>query len=740
MAVSVLDRPYGFQRDLTNPITSNIYSSSDPVIGASGNEAAIFETSHGLSDFSVVYIKSNVEDYNGFWYVNQITANVFNISRTINISDTQDFVKNAEITYYVCTSRKWNCVHLPIVYKLSNTLWPTNSEDTVRDISSVTDSSGYCNITAAGDIKATGSAQVLDFVKITGCSNDDLNGVWQIVTYVSDTSFVIDLPYSTGADTDLTNNASIQYYYSNYVVKVQIWGGLNNGHEWYGQKPYALLATLNLIPDENNQIKFSIADILKKQIEIENNLLLGTLPNNLDAFTMFFIKYGEEYDDSTQIYVGRTVVSYTSDMTSLEGRALNSVLPFKNVYSGAMSDYVLIDSAAKFLTNFTEPTLFTGKYFDLGFLWDGIKDVFFKLEWFLNGALVTTTYSDNIDSFYTGVYRGLLEYSGDCDDYDRVDVTAYGAQGIAAPSAWTDVTNSFDTKTATQFTEAVTSATNEVSAQTPLILSSGDKVRVRYTVVISGTWTPASGIVGPATVLEIQDGLGSVATTTKATVNGSEIQTANPTFVANGTYEVEEFLTLTGPSTQLFFSILELTGVTSGTADFVITMPPVVEVESASTLISETKTINLNCNCIPAQSEDGIYLSWLNNLGHFDYWLFTAYKDHLIDITDSGETEVNVFTEWPNSFGEFADTSKRKQTFRDSSTQLVVRSQHLTKAQVQAISRIRTSPLVQIVNSIYDRRTVIVDSDSFTEYKEENKLHEVVFTITYTDDVPSQRV
>ena len=745
MAVSVLDRPYG---RILNTSAGEFTASGANGTALGRGQIQFNRISHGLSTSHYIYIFEGAREYLGFWYVERIDANNFEIRKYAAASD-QLWFGDSTISYYLCSDdfsgdakQTWSCVHLPIVYRLSNDLWPTNSVDTARDITSVTDSNGYCNITAAGDIKASGSAQVLDFVKVTGCSNDDLNGVWQIVTYSSDTSFVLNIPYSSGADTDLTNNGTVQYYYNNYVVKVDVWAGLNAGHEFYGIEPYESIGILNLVPDENNECVFSIAEILKKNIEFTNNLTGGTLPNNIDAFTMFFIKYGEEYDDSTQIYVGRTAVTYTSDIDNFEGRAMNAILPFKNVYSGALSDYYFkAETQAKFLTDFSQPTLFSGKYFDLGFLWDGVKDIFFKLEWYLRDALVLTEIGDNIDSFYTGVYRGLVEYSGSCTDYDRVDVTAYQTTGLAPPPVWVNVTNSFDTKTSTQFTEAVTSATSEVSARTPFVLASGDKVRIRYTVVISGTWTPASGTVGPATTFDFHDSGGnSVATKTSTTVNGVATSGANAVFVANGTYLVEEFFTLTSTSVYIFFDLLEISGVTSGTADFVITPPTIIEAITSSAVISETKTIHLNCNCTLAQAQSGIYLSWINNLGHFDYWFFQGYKDNVIDIEDSGETEVNIFPEWPDSYGEFADTSNRKQTFIKASEQWVLRTSNLSTAQVEALKKIKTSPLVQIVNSIYDRRTVIVDKNSFTAYEEKNKLHELSFTITYTDDVPSQRV
>jgi hypothetical protein len=53
---------------------------------------------------------------------------------------------------------------------------------------------------------------------------------------------------------------------------------------------------------------------------------------------------------------------------------------------------------------------------------------------------------------------------------------------------------------------------------------------------------------------------------------------------------------------------------------------------------------------------------------------------------------------------------------------------------------IKSSPLVQIVNSRRDRRTVIVDEQSFTVTQDRSKIHSLSFTITYTDEIPSQTV
>lgn len=134
-----------------------------------------------------------------------------------------------------------------------------------------------------------------------------------------------------------------------------------------------------------------------------------------------------------------------------------------------------------------------------------------------------------------------------------------------------------------------------------------------------------------------------------------------------------------------------------------------------------------------------IYITWLNYLGGFEYFFFTAKKEYQIEIGFTGESKNNILPNWPNSYGKTSDTI-RKQTFRESRKKIIVKSQHLTFNQLEALSYIKSSPLVQIVESRTDRRTVLVDVDSFKKYDEDDKLFTFQFTLTYTDDVPSQRV
>lgn len=136
---------------------------------------------------------------------------------------------------------------------------------------------------------------------------------------------------------------------------------------------------------------------------------------------------------------------------------------------------------------------------------------------------------------------------------------------------------------------------------------------------------------------------------------------------------------------------------------------------------------------------DPINITFLNYLGGFEYFVFKAEKEFQINVLNTGATKNNLLPNWPQSYAITADTIDR-QTFRDSKRKVIVRSQHLTENQRDVLSYIRVSPLVQIVNSRTDRRTVIVDDDSVKVYDEGDKLYTIQFAINYTDDLPSQTI
>jgi len=137
--------------------------------------------------------------------------------------------------------------------------------------------------------------------------------------------------------------------------------------------------------------------------------------------------------------------------------------------------------------------------------------------------------------------------------------------------------------------------------------------------------------------------------------------------------------------------------------------------------------------------QEAIYITWLNNKGGFEYFFFNQKNVYIVSVEETGSTRNNILPRWPMSYGITADTINR-QTHRVTRNQITLKSQHLNRNQVETLVGISTSPLVQIVSIRTNRRTVIVSADSFKKVDVTEKLSTLQFNISYTDEIPSQRI
>jgi len=559
MALSVIKTPRGYINSTTGQ--TGTYSNGS---------STIICNSHGLNIGTFIFVSDN--QASGFWYVTPITVNTFNIREYAGAS-VYTFIGSGTFTFYksVDVGHGWNCLHLPIVYKLASTLWPINSVDTARTVSSYSNDLGYARLVLSGSL---GTVSELEFVKVTFTGGE--TKVYQILTWYSNSDVTINLPFEGGI-----TFVSVQKYYVDYHAKVRIYAGLASSHFFQSQKPYELVTEIKAVPDSDGIVTVNINEHIKEKVEIlKNDLLKGTLQNNLDSFCQFYITYAEAYSYAEggytlQDYVG----SYTTD--SFTGYAVNAKLPFKNTYSGFLSDYVYggTNNRLQFLTPMEEPHHFGG-FFDISFVNQFGALLRMKIERYRNGSINSLTF-ENLNDYGVGIYRFPLSLTG---SEDRIDLT------------------------------------------------------IQYNQLYS-TW------------------------------------------------------------------------------------------ES----ISETKTITVDTSCSFAYLD----FSWLNHLGGFDHWRFNTLYEEGVDIDSTTSATRNIYPEWPRSYGQDADTI-RQETSRESFKTVRVRAENLTDQQVQDLFRIKTSPLVQIVNSRTDRRTVLVDRGSFVYRKVGDKQFTVEFTCDYTDNLPSQ--
>lgn len=369
---------------------------------------------HGLGDGDYVYIVSDLDEYNGFWYVTTIDADTFKISE-YGTAAYVEYHQDADIEYYQTQDHVWNSIFLPIVYKISNDLWPVNSVDTARTVSSFSDDNGFTDLVLSGAVKSFG-LQPLSFVEITGASDENLNGIFQIVEVISTSNIVINLPYDS--DNSFAG-ATVQYYYNNYQVKVKVYAGLPSDHPWEPKKPYEEVAELSLTPDENNLVMFSIADYIRSKVAIKNNPLLFSYPLNLDAFTAFYIAVAETYDISDGYSLTTSGEDYGSD--SFEGYAVAGKLPFKNTYSGDYADYIYTSgSPALWLTLMDRLLAVEDKYFDISFIKNVVGTFKIKIDKYISDYLTETEYVSYEDQGI-GVYRIPITVDA---QYDSFCVTA----------------------------------------------------------------------------------------------------------------------------------------------------------------------------------------------------------------------------------------------------------------------------------------------------------------------------
>lgn len=404
MAVTILERPICYKMSSESPVT---------LVEDYGGLALVNVTAHGLSDGNIVYLLTNKERYNGFFKVSTvIDADSFTIKDFQNVEIF--WVADAEGTVtHALFQHPFSCVHLPITYKISSNLAPVS--DAFATVASFSNSSGNTSLVFTGAFTGGGVSAQNTHVKIVGSNVD---GIYRIVD--TTVTLIIDLPY------DVANTlvgAVVYVYYNNYHVRVQVYGGLSDVHFWNAEKPYELLSTLKLIPDNDNEIKFSVAKELKAKVKsLTNNLALNTLPNDIDAYTMFYITTQESYDEYDE---DGEIVTHTEDIEedSSELVAANAKLPFKNIYSGFLSDYIVTNTvllpAAKFLTLFEQPSIFEGYFFDIGaYIYGSINDVINYMSFVTtcldeNGDPISSSQYDIPDNSL-GLYRFQLEPDCDC--------------------------------------------------------------------------------------------------------------------------------------------------------------------------------------------------------------------------------------------------------------------------------------------------------------------------------------
>lgn len=300
---------------------------------------------------------------------------------------------------------KWNAVHNPIVYKITNDKWPTNSVDSADNITDHTDYAGNVEFTIAGH-----SYSALQWVTIASSDISSYNGVWQI-TAITTNTIILDLPYEAGT---LGSPTALKYY-QNYHLLIQVYAGIPGTHTLTADDPIEFIATQRAIPGLDNIALVDVSELVRDKIIMANS----PANNDENLWTAFYIYYSESYDNVVSGEIVQAISAYTDDSANIFF-ATHAKMLFQNTYGGNVGEWVITSNhQGKLLTKFSQSALWPGLYFDICFALNtnstGVSYTEYdKAGSSLNTGTVSFTYQDE------GIYRIRLDTISFLDNTDYI--------------------------------------------------------------------------------------------------------------------------------------------------------------------------------------------------------------------------------------------------------------------------------------------------------------------------------
>ena len=127
---------------------------------------------------------------------------------------------------------------------------------------------------------------------------------------------------------------------------------------------------------------------------------------------------------------------------------------------------------------------------------------------------------------------------------------------------------------------------------------------------------------------------------------------------------------------------------------------------------------------------NNIQLRWLNTLGGWEYFTFTARHSYGVDISNVQNFDVDIFDNWDADF--IAGEVETKTLSLDAAETITLRTGGLTKVQATALSSIKYAIAVQTVagDEVSADQQVKIDRGSFEYRTDREKNIELTFRIT----------
>jgi hypothetical protein len=727
------------------------------------------------------YIKiegSSVDSYNGVWKILEVVN-----ATTLIISAAYDGAATATVQRYY--NNYFNSVK---VYAGIPQYHQFESEDPMSLIATLSIEPNVSNISIA-DISGLVKAKLNcdnDLDQISGAN--DLNA-WTgfYIEYaesyeVSDGSEVTQYTSSYTTDDNPGCTDSQLIINGNFPSNINNWSNGSNGATWVfdsGQasatkggaqkKSKIFYQEVELLAGVQYRITCTVtnnqANGMQLFIRLYDDITLasgvgavysisGTEVVNLDIIPerdKSIIGFYVQYSGSTGQKASLDNISCTGSDCTYYGFAINGIRQFQNLLGGNFGDYVQNFNEEvvlnKFLTHFDSPIWFNGLYFDIStiipdstFSATEEDSLFYYVKEYTEGGGFIQRQDIEITSKDDGVYRLPISDLTLDSETENFDIQIYqlpqnrfedGNNGnfdytvdpaATPPSDWGITQGSF--------TGSLYESTAYFRSSPYSMFTSTENWSEGYVI-----WTSTTPIDVQQNSDYVIEGYINIGTQEESVFFGVELSIV-PVGIVPSYTEKMVIPSQAGDESWVYTKTVFNTG-----ANSTVTIKAIAEnVTPTETILdvffdditvkgpvenlSVIKNITVDNSC----TKQNIYLTWLNNLGAWEYYNFKAEKDY---SNDSSGTAIqrDVLINWDTDFisGETQDDFINVQSI----DRVMVRSQFMTLAELNAVAQIKYAIRCQHIKEDGSKVTVLVDKGSFKKYSDGDKLFGIEFEISY---------
>lgn len=619
----------------------------------------------------------------------------------------------------------WNAAHLPILYKITNNLFPNNQVDApaVSNNGSTNDN---------GNLRISyfeAKFQKGEYVTIYDSTLPEynrprvrvINAVEVIPNFLY--TFTFDLPY-------LGNGVfKIIKYYNNYHYRVKLLAGLAPNHVLAAQKPMQLIAERK-VDVINNQHDVFVDSLVASDevIKFKNNTLANANDfNDIDAWNQFYIQTKEMYDGAVTNYIvdgscadePKQTEFFSTFNADLDGWVNISIGGWPFEWSGGKVCFT------------TDGTIIGSDLFKKDFSFLQNKSYFLSLDWTVLNTLISngtiliylgtgTNYVEKLiyqQNFTDDVSLSEIEFIPD-KDYDFITIRlSLGLNGQFNTACLDNI------KLETISEGEQQDCTNYYAGVNSALQFQNDNAGNMAAYVVNDQYEAKFLTDFPEPVyfrnypfdlsIIIPDKAAYKTRVTTYNAQGQVIAATeyNITAQDEGLYRLKNFLA----------------AVTDATAYME------VYVKKGEVKVSETLKIKVDQQACPYP----FYVTWLNTLGGWNYFLFKGAKSYGMRTENTVVTESDVYTGWPNNYKN--GTTVRDVKAKTSDRTLVLRSQVFDEDNIEAVMGIAESVDVYHINGNKMRKIIIPPVSNENIHKDGQGLYSFNTDAYYTDSVAIQK-